>query len=371
MRILLKLTFILFFCVSVHAQSFKGVIINNETQHPISQITVISGDNTFFVTSNDKGEIVLPENILNKKLFIDDYEYNYSEKTFTSTQSFVWELQPNSETLEEIVIYENAETFLQDIINNSIKSMSKSTKLESFYRENYIENNQLASFAEGMVDFYVDDKINMVAKQTRVKDFSEVNLSNRSMATTPPQIVDISMRFSILSKMLKEKNKYEFYVASKKVGDKTIHTCYISPLEKSRKRFLMKGYFVYDETKKLILETYYGFDPEKKQYNTTMNMILGKFDFNDITFKSKFMVNDLLYYPSFSKFSKDLTINSKLAKMKNVKINNEAFFYTLNATKTNEKPKEERIFKMGTLYNSGDKYSREFWKDPEIINLNE
>src|SRR5690606_20037203 len=150
--------------------------------------------------------------ILNKKLFINDYEYQYSEKTFTSPQSFVWELTPNSETLEEIVIYEDAAKTLQEIIDNSIKSLSSNIKLETYYRENYIENNQIASFADGIVDFYISDKIDMVAKQTRVKDFKTVEEANRAMTTTPTQVVDFSMRFSAISNMLKEKNKYEFYV---------------------------------------------------------------------------------------------------------------------------------------------------------------
>jgi len=359
----------LLFSFAVQAQNFKGIIKNKETQETVSQITIINEDQSFFVTSNEKGEVVLPESILNKKLFIDDYEYVYSEKTFTNMQPFVWELTPNSETLEEIVFYEKPEAFLEEVITNSVKSLSKNTKLESYYRENYIENNQIASFADGIVDFYISDKVDMVAKQTRVKDFSEVNEENRVMANTPTLLVDTSLRFSALSKMLKEKNKYEFYITAKQLGDKTIHTCYINPKEKSKKRFLMKGYFVFDEAKKLILEVNYGFAPEKKQYNSTVNMLIGKIDFNDLNFKSKYIVTDILYYPSYSKFSKDITFNSKLAKMKNVRANNDSFFYALSAVKTNEKPNPERIFKLGTLYNSGNKYSREFWKDPEINNL--
>jgi len=57
--------------------------------------------------------------------------------------------------------------------------------------------------------------------------------------------------------------------------------------------------------------------------------------------------------------------------MQNIRVNNESFFYTLKVVKTNEKPAENRIFKLGTLYNSGVKYSREFWNDPEIINISE
>lgn len=371
MNLFIKVLLFLFISAIANAQSFQGVVTDIETGKPISQITIVSVDQTYFVTSNEKGEVVLPETILNKKLFINDYEYQYSEKTFTSPQSFVWELTPNSETLEEIVIYEDAAKTLQEIIDNSIKSLSSNIKLETYYRENYIENNQIASFADGIVDFYISDKIDMVAKQTRVKDFSEVNEENRAMANTPTQIVDISLRFSVLKKMLKDKKKYEYYVTAKKVGEKTIHTCYITPLEKSKKRFLMKGYFVFDEANKLILETSYGFDPEKKKYNSPVNLIIGKIDFNNISFKSKFITTNLLYYPSYSKLSKDLTINSKLAKMKNVRVNNDSFFYTLNAVKTNKKPAEERIFKMGTLYSSGNKYSREFWNDPEISTLSE
>jgi len=371
MNLFITALLFLFIGITSNAQSFQGVIKNIETGEPIGQITIISADQTYFVTSNEKGEVVLPETALNKKLFIDDYEYVYSEKTFTDTQPFVWELTPNSETLEEIVIYEDAVKTLDEIIANSIKSFSNNVKLEAYYRENYIENGRTASFADGIVDFYVNNKIDMVAKQTRVKDFSQVEESNRVMATTPTQVVDFSMRFSTISTMLKEKNKYEFYVTAKQVGEKTIHTCYINPKEKSKKRFLLKGYFVFDESKKLILEASYGFDPEKKKYNSTMNVIIGKFDFNDLSFKSKYMATDLLYYPSYSKFSKDLTINSKLAKIKNVKVNNDSFFYVLNAVKTNEKPNPERIFKLGTLYNSGDKYSREFWNNPEISNLEE
>src|SRR5690554_8218113 len=110
--------------------------------------------------------------------------------------------------------------------------------------------------------------------------------------------------------MLQDKKKYEFYVTAKTVGDKTIHTCYINPLEKSKKRFLMKGYFVFDEAKKLILEASYGFDPEKKTYKSNINIINGKFEFNDLNFKLKYIANYLLYYSNYSKFSKDLTLNS-------------------------------------------------------------
>lgn len=124
MKNTLTIIFILLIFINLKAQTFQGVIKDTDTNKPIGQITIISADQTYFVTSNEKGEVVLPENILNKKLFINDYEYVYSEKTFTTAQPFVWELTPNSETLEEIVIYEDPVKTLDEIITNSIKSFS-------------------------------------------------------------------------------------------------------------------------------------------------------------------------------------------------------------------------------------------------------
>lgn len=372
MQTILKLTFILLLCVSVQAQSFKGVIINNETQQPISQITIISSDNTFFATSNDKGEVILPESIINKKLFINDYEYSYSEKIFTSTQKFTWDLTPNSETLEEIVIYENPELTLEEIINNSIKSFSSNIKLETYYRENYIENNQIGRFADGMIDFYVNSEqgsIQQVVKQSRAQSYTEINETNELFMSSPKQVLSLSMRFSEIRSLIKDK-RHEFYITSKKVGNKTLHTCYISPKEKNKKRFQMKGHFTFDEEKKLILETSFAFDPERKEYNNkTANVLIGKITFIDQQFKSKYVVADNLYYPSYAKRIIDLSSNSKIAKVKNERVNNESYFYVLSMDKKATVPDVNKTSNYENLYSRGTIYKTEFWNDPEIINL--
>lgn len=367
---------LMFFCLGIiaNAQSFQGVVTDIETGKPISQITIVSIDQTYFVTSNEKGEVVLPETILNKKLFINDYEYQYSEKTFTSPQSFVWELTPNSETLEEILIYEDAVKTLDEIIANSIKSFSNNIKLEAYYRENYIENNQTASFAEGIVDFYINHNlkdVQMVAKESRIKDFTQTDDIVKTTGAKPQEIVEGSMRFKTLREIIKDKKKYEFYVTAKQVGDKTIHTCYFGPTEKSKKRFLLKGYFVFDETKKLILETNYAFDPEKKKHNKPINIVLAKMDILDMDFSAKYIATEKLYYPSYAKMTFDLIANSKVAKLNNVRVNNQAYFYVLKTEKTTQKPAESDVYSAGNLYSRGSIYKTEFWKNPEISTLSE
>lgn len=363
------------FCeLATFAQTFKGVIKNNETNEPIGQITITNTENSFFVTSNEKGEVVLPENMLNQKLLIDDYEYVYSEKVFTNTKSFIWELTPNSETLEEIIVFTDLTKFLEEVIDNSIKSFTPNTSLETYYRENYFENNKIASFAEGLVDFYIGgntEPVLMLAKQTRTQDFVTVDEFNRYVISTPNELVEASMRFNVIRSLITDKKKYEIYVTAKQVGDKTVHTCYISPKEKSRKRSLIKGYFTFDAEKKLIYETNYAFDPEKKKHNTTMNLIIGKIKIDEQKFQSKYIIGDNFYYPSYTTRTIEVVTNSKLAKMKDVKVHNQVYFYVLKAKTDTLKPEITKTLNNETLYSKGTVYKDEFWKLPEIINLTE
>lgn len=369
---LLVLTFLCY--LYSFSQTFKGVIKNAETNQPISQITIISEDDTFFTTSNEKGEVVLPENILNQKLFINDYQYEVSERIFSISENFTWGLTPNSETLEEIVIYSDLTKFLEEIIDNSIKSFTNNTSLETYYRENYFENKAIASYAEGIVDFYIDKNTTQVlqlVKQSHVADFAEVDDFNREVMSSPREVVAASMRFNVIRTLINDKKKYEIYVTAKQVGDKTIHTCYISPKSKKKNRFLMKGYFTFNEEKKLIYETNYAFDEEKKKYNTTINLIFGKIKIDDRQFQSKYIIGENFYYPSFAKRTIEMVTNSKLAKMENVKVHNQAYFYVLKAGVPTSTYSESEKLNGNTLYSRGSIYKTEFWNDPEVINFTE
>lgn len=362
-----------FFCQFYSfAQTFKGIVKNVETNQPISQITIVSSDQTFFVTSNEKGEVVLPESMLNQKLLIDDYEYKVSERIFSISENFTWELTPNSETLEEIIIFSDVRGYLEEIINNSIKSFSTDVSLESYYRENYYENNEIASFSEGMVDFFIDKETKNVlqlAKQTRAENFVEVNDFNREIISSPKEVIEGSMRFKRILELIKDKKNYNIDVTAKQVGNKTIHTCYISPKEKSKKRHLVKGYFTFNHEKKLIHETNYAFDEEKKKYNKPINLMVGKIDVQDIVYKSKYIIKDGFYYPSYAKTTTELIANSKVANVNNIKVHNQSYFYVLKAETNSSKPNITKTLNNETLYSKGTVYKDEFWKFPEIINL--
>lgn len=374
MQKLILVSCLFFFSFYIHAQSFQGIIKNAETQEPISQITIVSEDQSFFTTSNEKGEVVLPSGIINKKLIIEAFEYQSSDKIFTNEQSFIWELKPNSETLEEIVIYNRPlKDVLLEIIENSVNSFSKNKKVEAFYKENYFIDNKNASFAEGILDFYIGKKlknVQVVAKQSRIEEIIKVNKEDdiyRAAAPMPSSLIEAAMRFKALTDIIKSKD-YEFYVTSKKVGNNTLHVCYFSPTEKSDDRFLVKGHFIFDNAKKLILENYYTFDPQKRQFNKPINILVAKIDIEDIIVESKYVnTSSGFYYPTYAKIEFKASATSKKKEL-NAKWHSNGYFYTLHFSDTENIPAKEDLLK-GYLYSNGNKYTEEFWKEPKIKNL--
>lgn len=359
-----------FFCqIYTFAQSFKGVLLNNETKKPISQITIVSEDETFFVTSNEKGEVVLPESVLNKKLFINDYEYVYSEHTFAKKQNFVWKLTPNSETLEEIIIVKNPEIYINEIINNSIKSFVNKTKLESYYKEIFYQNNKKASEADGIADLYVNhnlENIEMVVKQSRLKEFFVLDENVKFNNSNPIETVESAMLFNLLKKIIKDKKHYEFNITAKQVANKTIHTFYINPKEDSKEKFLFKGAVVFDEDRKLILETNFYLDPARKELNTPLNYIVIKVHFAAINFHTKYMIGEQLYYPSYINRSYKGSAVMKSKNNKITRVNNQLSFYILNAEKFNSRPALSALYKFQNFFNNGNKYTVEFWKNAKV-----
>lgn len=361
------------------AQSIQGRILDAETKKPLSQITVFTADASVFVTSNQKGEITLDaQQVLHQTLYIDDYEYEVSEKTITSTESFDWYLVPHHETLEELVIYKRPiKDVLLEVIDHSTASFSKNTKIEAFYRENYLKNNRVETYAEGLMDFYIGKSlknISTVVKQSRVVDLYTNPQDTIDMSATatekPGDLIETSMRFQFLRKLITSKD-YEYVVKSKMVGERQLYTCYISPKEKSTKRFLYSGYFVYDDAKKLILETQFTFDENKKIYNKTVNIIIAKIDFLDIKYKTKYVDTENFYYPTYANMYYDLIIQSKLAKIKDLRVNVNSYFYTLHFVETQSFPSEDQLFTKRSLFDNGNAYTESFWLDPSIQNLSE
>ncbi|HLV46180.1 MAG TPA: hypothetical protein VKY32_03975 [Flavobacterium sp.] len=354
---------------SIFAQSIKATLIDSETKDPITQIAVISDDESFFAITNDKGEVLLPEDLVNQTIFVDDYLYVYEEKTLHSTEDFVWELQPNSETLEELLIYNNPKSVLQEVIDNSIQSFSINTGLEAYFRSRGAVTSYSKHDAEAIVNVYMqpDNEVDIAVVQSKAKEeFNEEQKNQVSPSaglTHPRENFSQALRFGILVEMLDMIKQYEINITSKKVGDSTIHTCYFSPKEKSKKKMLFSGYFTYDADKKIVLEVKCETPQEKIKYNK-VNVVIFSIRDMFLDYHVKYVMTDKLYYPTLCEYNIQAQLRSRLASIdSNLNFTNE--FYILS-----DKPKAtapDQILNENPL-TIGDRYSEPFWNDPRIQN---
>lgn len=365
-----KYFFLLCLCSSaVFAQNIKATLIDNETKDPVQKVAVISDDESFFGVTNDKGEVLLPENLINQTIFVDDYLYLYAEKTLTSSENFVWELQPNSETLEELLIYSNPKSILQEVIDNSIQSFSANSGLEAYFRSKGSVASYSQYHSDAIVNVYMKpgNEVDIAVLQSRSKEKLNEEEKNKvsisSSLAHPKENFSQTLKFRHIAEMLDQFKQYEVTITSKKVGESEIHTCYFTPTEKSKKKMLIAGYFTYDADKKLVLEMKYETPQEKVQYNK-VNIIIASIRNVYLDYHAKYTVNNNRYYPSFCEYTVNAQVRSKMANLDSrMDFVNE--FYILS-----DKPKamsDSQILNENPL-EIGDRYTENFWNDPRIQN---
>lgn len=352
----------------IYAQTIQGTFIDQETKQAIPHLTAISKDQSIIITSNKEGQFTLDVSALNKTFVVDDFTYEYSEKTITGTNTFTWELTSNAETLEEIVTFMvPIKKIMNEIIDNSIKQFQTNTQIKTYYRENYKKYNILHKYAEGIVNFYVGNKLKKVIStvdQSRTFNADQED-SNISSTFSPVNLVTGSMGFNMLKNIINDKT-YEFYTIAKTVGTRRVHILHFAPNEKTTDRFLMEGYVIFDLEKKIILETNIKFSEEKKQYNKPINILIAKLYLDDITFITKYIDAQNLYYPTYAQLD---VVARAIAKRENKKVtmNTSSYFYTLQVIPNQKIPANQKdAFENGSLYEYGDDYKTEFWKDEKL-----
>ena len=362
------LLFCLLFGQLAIGQNIKATLMDSETNLPIQQIAVISDDESFFGVTNDKGEVILPENLINQTVFVDDYLYMYEEKTLKSSEDFVWELQPNSETLEELLIYKNPKPVLQEVIDNSIKSFSTDAGLETYFSSKGSVATYSHFSTDAIVNVYMkpDNVVDIAVVQCRAKEElneEEKNSISLSSRLAHPSNFSQVLYFEQIKEMLDQIKHYEISITSKKVGESTIHTCYFYPKEKSKKKMMIAGYFSYNADKKLILEVKYDTPEEKVKYNK-MNVLIASVRDVTVSYHIKYAVTENHYYPTYSQYAGKALVRAKIAKI-DTKMDFVNEFFILS---DQPRPISQNQLLNENPIDIGDRYTEKFWTDPRIQN---
>lgn len=258
------LLFVLFFTQAISAQKLvQGIIKNTETNAPIEYVIVIANVSGKSTVTNSEGRFQINTTSKDDKLIFKHLDFFQKEIKINSKNNLSIQMQPSSESLDEIVILN---TSIKDEINKAIKTsqarFSKNIKLNTFYRELSYVNGAMHLYEDAEIDYYLQsvNKSNMIVKESRSVKFKNKEAKKfDSLSTVSYYWGDIKERilyefeFRLIKNIISDK-EYELYITSKKAGDGTeLQILNFYPTDKA-KRATLSGTVIYGAKDYLIRE---------------------------------------------------------------------------------------------------------------------
>ncbi len=255
---------VLFFTQAISAQKLvQGIIKNTETNAPIEYVIVIANVSGKSTVTNSEGRFQINTTSKDDKLIFKHLDFFQKEIKIDSKNNLSIQMQPSSESLDEIVILN---TSIKDEINKAIKTsqarFSKNIKLNTFYRELSYVNGAMHLYEDAEIDYYLQsvNKSNMIVKESRSVKFKNKEAKKfDSLSTVSYYWGDIKERilyefeFRLIKNIISDK-EYELYITSKKAGDGTeLQILNFYPTDKA-KRATLSGTMIYGAKDYLIRE---------------------------------------------------------------------------------------------------------------------
>ena len=161
--------------LNIFSKEITGIVIDNNTKHPIPYANITINGQSYGTISNEKGifKINVPNEYINKSVIISFVGYEYSEVKISDVKSsFIIKLRPVSIKIDEIVIMPDSTiyTFLKKAYDNiSNNYPSKPTLLKGFYRESISKHTgEFLYIAEAVTNNYKTSYRNRQKGQTEI-----------------------------------------------------------------------------------------------------------------------------------------------------------------------------------------------------------
>lgn len=361
-------------------KTITGVIKDLTTLLPVESVSISVDNSNLGTISNEEGKfrITLPDtkNAVNFSHLYYKLE-NYTVKQNENEIEIF--LTPKSFILEEVVInHRPGRELLFDALSASKAKLEKSIVLNTYYREFVNVDGKYTSFSEGLIDYYVKRKSgasDIQVKQSRVFDLKDENASEREKAIQSMNLNDVretvtdAYNFKIVSLLLKS-SYYNFGVEIKnEENGNSIEIISIEPKEGLEQPMLYEGSVTYDAKTKLILDINLRFSEAHKKYNKLINILIAKIKINDYVRKTSFKLDADKYVLIYGQ----IKINAYIKFGKKINNTFESLYdvTTLNFKEGEFKLDKDKKYRDSSLFKNGNKYTEEFWKNNNIILLNE
>jgi len=363
--------------INAQKNEYLGIVKDSETLLPIEFVNIYfeneSNNNSTGSISNELGEFTLRNNE-DKASFS---HINYESLTIRLDKGFnEILLKPKTFILDEIIISTiSAREYLNNIIKDSEKKITKNTLLKSYCREIVKIDNEFTKFSDALVDYYVkkgNGKSKIVLRESRVFDNGNIDSLDNSGINEVNTVFKLrdyvknAYDFDVLEEILEDKN-YEFERKLKKESNGKEYE-YIEIIPNiERKKLLFKGYIIIDIKSKNILEYKIQTSENHLKYATFTNILIAKFKINNSLKWSKFKMFNDKYVLTYNK--KQLELQIKIGKKINSDFNFNSDLFVYEFIENVEIPKKG--YKKNTIYDAGTNYKEEFWEKYNFFPLTE
>lgn len=355
----------------------KGVIKDADTKNNISQVTVSTSDSHYTTISNDNGafRLICPDN--SKEITLSSIGYKTSNiKTDKLPADGLYYLKFEPTNLDEVVIVNRPMSeFIDNLINNSINSLTSPMVLNSYYREFVKINEKNTKFSDGIIDYSLltkngKVKTDLIVKQSRAVELDSVKEGFvRGVGPDVRKAVNVHCSFIWLMQIFsnkKEYAKYIFTITSQDNGnEKPLQVIQFKPKE-SIEEALFEGTIEFDPEKNIILAYETKIAPAYSQYKRNHNIILARYAYEDVTVKTVFSDTDNNYNLSYGYISGIIRIWNKNYD-NSYKFTSDIVITGVSDNYDSFKTKDK--YKERSLYERGSNYTDKFWLSNNSIVL--
>ncbi|MDN3706262.1 carboxypeptidase-like regulatory domain-containing protein [Myroides ceti] len=369
----------LFISFGIQAQTatYSGIIKDRNTNLPVEYVSITGVNSNISTMTNADGRfrLTVPQEI--KKIKFSHLNYDVLEYVLVpERKEMVVYLNSSAYEMEEMVILNRSlREVMNEIIKNSKSKFSKDIKLSTYYREMMNINNEVYSYADGMLDYFYKNKStsNITVNESRAIKFQSKEFE--SYENNPvnfyllnlQEIVTNAFQFERLSKIVKNKN-YEMYLTLKKNAEgKELTTLYFEPSETAKDE-IFEGTVVFDDEAKLILEINIQLSRKHLKNIKFEDRVLYRIKFSEIRYKQIFNAVDGKYFLVYD--TRRVQAMVKVGERHQYLIGGIHELITVNSAVSSEKPKPDLIYYHPTLQPLGKNYTTKYWNDQNVILLN-
>ncbi len=381
-RIFVLFQFILCFSLFSQTNEKRIILLDFDTNQPISEAVVLVLKTKQVLMTNDEGVAAFElKGGSNLKVTHSSYLPITIKWTSLNQTENIFYLKSKLTTLDDIVITSRKPyEILKDLVDNSIKTLSVPARLKVYSREFFKLNGDYAYFNDGLINFQLyreQKKVKsiLLLEQNRSFGLIEDDISSDLLGYNLNSMMEKYYIFSILRPLTDDKimKKYNFVIKVNPLNQ-DYNNIIATPIPVEKSTVVSDDFkIVYDVKRKLIIEITAMASPETLA-SVEENTAKG---FKNII-RSVFKTNYRLDFGNYYLVSSNEEINYSVNvgnETKNIEILNNLI--TTNFNIQNFTYNDSQVFKDKTLFNAKNSILTEYWnvsgltptaKELEIIN---